>query len=228
MGAAELPRNVAAYRVDYRREKVRGGYDGRLHLAATSAVGVAAIVFCASRVSQVTAAHLLAVPITYVVGNLLEYLGHQRLMHKLVKPLDFLYRRHAAEHHRFFTQAGMAVQSHRDFLAVIFPLKVSLFYMAGIAAPLGLVSGWLFGPNVGWLVGATGAFYYQSYEALHLMAHLPEDSWWGRRGFVAAIRKHHGIHHDPRRMRYANFNITVPLWDWILGTLDTRERVDAD
>lgn len=221
-GGHGLPPRVAAYRVDYRREKVPLGYDGRLHLAATTFVGIAAFVVCVSQLRELRAPQLLAVPITYVLGNLLEYLGHQRLMHVLVKPLEFLYRRHSAEHHRFFTQAGMAVQSHRDFMAVIFPVKVSLFYMAGVALPLGLVSGWLLGPNVGWLVGATGVFYYQSYEALHLMAHLPDDSWWGRRRLVAAIRKHHGIHHDPRRMRHVNFNITVPLWDWILGTLDTR------
>ena len=223
-----MPDAVAAFRADYRKEKVRPGYDGRLHLAATTAIGVAAFVFCLSRLDQVTPLAWITVPITYVIGNLLEYLGHQRLMHKLVKPLEFLYRRHAAEHHRYFTQEAMAVQSHRDFMAVIFPVKVSLFYMAGIATPLGVVAGLVFGSNVGWLVGATGVAYYQTYEAFHLMTHLPTDSWLGRRKVVGWMRHHHGIHHDPRRMRHVNFNITVPLWDWILGTLDVRRAVERE
>ena len=101
-GAYSLPPKVAVYRVDYRREKVPLGYDGRLHLAATTFVGIAAFVVCVSQLRDLRAPQLLAVPITYVLGNLLEYLGHQRLMHVLVKPLEFLYRRHSAEHHRHF------------------------------------------------------------------------------------------------------------------------------
>jgi len=61
-----------------------------------------------------------------------------------------------------------------------------------------------------------------------LAAHLPEDSWLGGRPVARFVRHHHGIHHDPRRMRRANFNITVPLWDALLGTLDRRAEVTRD
>ena len=220
----DVPTQVAAYRADYRAEKVRPGYDGRLHLTATTSVGAGALVACLLFVRDLTWLELSVVPLTYVFANLVEYLAHRHLMHKMVAPLSFLYRRHAAEHHRFFTQECMVVGSTRDFAAVIFPLKVSFFFLGLVAAPSGLVVGWLLGSNAGWLFAATAVAYYQSYEALHLMAHLDPESPLGRRGVVRAIRHHHGIHHDTRRMRKANFNITVPLWDLLLGTLDHQWR----
>jgi sterol desaturase/sphingolipid hydroxylase (fatty acid hydroxylase superfamily) len=41
---------------------------------------------------------------------------------------------------------------------------------------------------------------------------------------VRILRRHHAIHHDPRLMQRYNFNVTVPLWDWVRGTIVTDPK----
>jgi sterol desaturase/sphingolipid hydroxylase (fatty acid hydroxylase superfamily) len=36
---------------------------------------------------------------------------------------------------------------------------------------------------------------------------------------VRALRRHHAVHHDPELMQRWNFNVTVPLWDLVRGTI---------
>jgi sterol desaturase/sphingolipid hydroxylase (fatty acid hydroxylase superfamily) len=61
--------------------------------------------------------------------------------------------------------------------------------------------------------------YSVSYEWLHLSYHLPRESGIGRRGVIQRLRRHHAIHHDPRLMQRWNFNVTIPFWDWVRGTI---------
>ena len=112
----------------------------------------------------------------------------------------------------------MAVTSARDFQMVLFPPVMLVFFLGALAAPIGALLGWALGPNVGWLFGATALSYFLTYEWLHLAYHLPPDGWLGRRALVRRLRRHHTVHHDPRRMTHANFNITFPIADWLFGT----------
>ena len=66
--------------------------------------------------------------------------------------------------------------------------------------------------------GATAIGYAVSYEWLHLSYHLPHDHPVGRSRLIRALRRHHAIHHDPRLMQRWNLNVTVPLWDVVMGT----------
>jgi sterol desaturase/sphingolipid hydroxylase (fatty acid hydroxylase superfamily) len=70
-------------------------------------------------------------------------------------------------------------------------------------------------------------FFFLSYEWLHLSYHLPKESFIGRLGIVALLREHHRRHHDPRLMKRWNFNVTVPVFDWIRGTVWSPEREAA-
>jgi sterol desaturase/sphingolipid hydroxylase (fatty acid hydroxylase superfamily) len=47
---------------------------------------------------------------------------------------------------------------------------------------------------------------------------LPEDHPIARLGFIAKLREHHRRHHEPRLMKRWNFNVTVPVFDWLHGT----------
>ena len=58
-----------------------------------------------------------------------------------------------------------------------------------------------------------------SYEVLHLCYHAPKNSFIGRRKIIGVLRTHHARHHDPRLMQRYNFNVTVPIFDWIMGTM---------
>ncbi|HUE39224.1 MAG TPA: hypothetical protein VMR29_06945, partial [Candidatus Binatia bacterium] len=57
------------------------------------------------------------------------------------------------------------------------------------------------------------------YELSHLSYHLPPTSFVGRRWLVRVLRQHHARHHDPRLMQRWNFNVTIPFWDWVQGTI---------
>jgi sterol desaturase/sphingolipid hydroxylase (fatty acid hydroxylase superfamily) len=188
-------------------------------LYCVTAIGVAL-----AQVEAWSVLYVLVAPCAYVFANLVEYTVHRFLMHRVRWPLEFLYRRHSGEHHRFFTRHRMEVDSLRDLPAVIFPARVSLFFVGGVAAPAALVVGWRTTPDIGWLFMAAAVAYYLSYELLHLGAHLPEHSRWGGARVIRWVRSHHAVHHDPRRMRHEAFNITVPLWDGLLGTEASRDE----
>jgi sterol desaturase/sphingolipid hydroxylase (fatty acid hydroxylase superfamily) len=63
------------------------------------------------------------------------------------------------------------------------------------------------------------------YEVSHLSYHLPPESFVGRRRLVRWLREHHARHHDPRLMQKWNFNVTIPFWDWIRGTIAPKDIV---
>lgn len=212
-----------AFRQDFRAANVHSGYVWSRHVAAVVLYCVTAIGGALAQVEVWSAIYALVVPCAYVFANLAEYTLHRFLMHRVRWPFEFLYRRHSGEHHRFFTRHRMDVDSLRDLPAVIFPARVSLFFVGGVAAPAAWVVGWRITPDIGWLFLATAVAYYLSYELLHLGAHLPVQNRWGRARVVRWVRAHHAVHHDPRRMRHEAFNITVPLWDAVLGTVASRD-----
>ena len=105
---------------------------------------------------------------------------------------------------------------------VLFPPVMLVFFLGGIATPVGLVLAWLGGANLGWLFVATAVSYFLTYEWLHFSYHQPATSWIGRRALVQRLRRHHTLHHDLTRMTSVNFNITFPIADWLFGTAKSR------
>jgi sterol desaturase/sphingolipid hydroxylase (fatty acid hydroxylase superfamily) len=64
---------------------------------------------------------------------------------------------------------------------------------------------------------------YWLYEILHFSYHLPRGSTL-ERVFAAIpgwkyLRLFHTVHHFRDTMHDVNFNVTIPLTDWVLGTL---------
>ena len=87
-----------------------------------------------------------------------------------------------------------------------------------------LLVGQLLSRSCGLLFVATSLLFFLMYEWLHLAYHIPADTWLGRNPLIAKLRARHQLHHDPRLMKRWNFNITVPLFDWLHGTLWSPER----
>lgn len=207
-----------AFREDFRASSVDSEYRWRRHVLALLSCCIVTVTVALVQVEAWQNSYFVVVPCTYVFANLAEYLVHRTLMHRVRWPFEFLYRRHSGAHHRFFTHEEMAIDSFRDLPAVIFPAKVSLFFVAGVGAPVAMLVGWLTTGDIGWLFLAVAVGYYLSYELLHLGVHLPASTRWGGARVVCWVRSHHAAHHDPKRMRHEGFNVTVPLWDTIFGT----------
>jgi hypothetical protein len=212
-----VPSSVATFRAGYRARMGRY-YVGSAHLAFTSLASLGVIAFALSRLSHVRPAEWLLVPVTFLVANAAEYFGHRGPMHRPARGLRLIYQRHTLEHHHFFTHEAMAFESRRDFKMVLFPPVLLLFFLGALATPIGLLFFWLVSPNAGWLFVATAMGYFLTYEWLHFGYHLPESHPLARSALMRALRRHHTVHHDLRRMGHHNFNISFPLFDTVMGT----------
>ena len=204
--------DLAQYRAQV-RASVGPRYSGLLHFAFTNAVSLAIIGAAASQLDRPRWA-LLTVPITFLYANLVEWIAHRGPMHAPRRFLRLVYERHTLQHHAFFTDEAMELESTRDFKIVLFPPVLLLFFFGLFALPAGLLLRAVAGVNVAALFVITALAYYLAYEWLHLAWHL------GDRGpkALAGLRRHHAAHHDPRNMSRGNFNITFPICDRLFGT----------
>jgi sterol desaturase/sphingolipid hydroxylase (fatty acid hydroxylase superfamily) len=194
------------------------------HLAGTTGVGVVALLLAFTQIHALRPLELLVVPIVFLISNLTEWHAHKNLLHRRWRPMAVLYDRHTPEHHRVYRYDDMQIRSWRELRLVLIP-AMGVLGIALTSAPLALLTGWLVSANAGWLFLLTSSLYVVSYELSHLAYHMPEDSFVGRRAFVRAMREHHARHHDPRLMQNYNFNVTVPLGDWLFRTLAPDEMV---
>jgi hypothetical protein len=195
-------------------------YSGRLNLWITFGGGALALLFCFSRLDAVQQVEWLMVPLAFLYANFVEYFGHRFPMHRPFPGLKLIYRRHAGQHHRFFTDHAMALETPRDLRAVLFPPLLVVFFFGGFALPAWLLLDALTSGNVAWLMLATGIAYFLNYEFLHLAYHQPAGHWMTRVPGVARLAWLHRHHHDPQVMARRNFNITYPIGDLLFGTLE--------
>ncbi len=176
------------------------------------------MVFAALQVRSPTWAEWLILPVVYLVANAFEWRVHRDLLHHRVKPMQELYDRHTPEHHMIYTTHDMAIRSFREFRYVLIP-AVGVGGIVAIDGALAWALGHFWSANAGWLFLATSASYTFGYETSHLSYHLSPKSFIGRRWLVGVLRRHHATHHDPKLMQKWNFNVTIPLWDWVRGTI---------
>jgi hypothetical protein len=192
-------------------------YSPHLHLAATTGVGLATLVVSALFVHHVHALELLAIPATLVLSNAVEWRTHRSVLHRRVWPVGVLFERHTPVHHKIYQYDSMAMRSIREYRLVLIP-AAGVVSVIAISAPIAYAIARLLTPNCGWIALATSGVYVVAYELTHLAYHMPEDSWVGRLAWVRVLREHHRRHHHPALMQKWNFNVTVPLFDWIHGT----------
>lgn len=194
-------------------------YSPWLHLAFPSLVGIAVIVACLASLHHVRPVELWAIFATFLVLNAGEWRIHRDILHKRTPPLSVLYDRHTPEHHMIFVTEDMAIRSTREFYLVLIPAYGIV--AAGIGALPIPATLWLgFGlRNPALLFMAVTMAYVVAYEWLHLSYHAPDDSFVGRLALIQRLKRHHAVHHAPELMQKWNFNVTIPLWDWVRRTI---------
>jgi sterol desaturase/sphingolipid hydroxylase (fatty acid hydroxylase superfamily) len=126
-----------------------------------------------------------------------------------------------------FVTEDMAMRSTREFRLVLIP-AYGIIAAAFGALPIPAVL-WLgvHQRNAALLFMATTMFYVVSYEWLHLAYHLPATSAIGRNPLIARLRRHHAVHHAPELMQKWNFNVSIPLWDFVRRTMYRGEIAAA-
>jgi hypothetical protein len=194
-----------------------------LHLLFPSLVGLGVVIACLASLRALLPVELLVLPATWVLLNAAEWQIHKDLLHRRTPPLALLYDRHTPQHHMIFVTDDMAMRSTREFRLVLIPFwGILAAFVGALPIPLVLWRG-LGERNLALLFMAMTMAYLVSYEWLHLAYHAPADSRVGRLGLIARLRRHHAAHHAPERMQRWNFNVTVPLWDWVRGTIARDE-----
>lgn len=198
-------------------------YNPWVHLAFPSAVGLGMIALSVSLLRDVRPVELLTVPIVLVLVNFNEWFVHRNILHRRQWPLEVLFWRHTPEHHVIYVCDDMAMRSTQEFRLVLIP-SYGILAIFVTSLPVTIALGMLVSWNVAALWVATSMGYVVAYEWLHLSYHLPADSRIGRSRLIRVLRRHHAWHHTPELMQRWNFNVTVPLADWVLGTIHPGTR----
>jgi hypothetical protein len=226
---AHLVREAGAGRLtEERRERVRQRVTAEIpwwysawgHLAATTGIGLAVLGLSTVQLAAldaIRAVEWLVVPAVFLLANFFEWRVHKHVLHRRRWPLQVIYDKHTPMHHMIYVEEDMALRSTKEFRLVLMPAAGVLGIVLA-AAPMAFAVGRLWSPAAGWLLLVTASLYMVSYEVLHLCYHAPSDSFIGRLGFIRVLRAHHAKHHDPRFMQEWNFNVTLPLFDWVMRT----------
>lgn len=206
--------------------RIPSWYSPRAHQLVPSLVGLALVAVLLLLLQDFRPWQLFIVPLTFLMSNASEWRIHRDLLHKRTPPFALLYQRHTPEHHMVFLTEDMAMRSLNEYRLVLIPAYGILGAFVGALVPAAVLA--LCGQrNLGLLFCSSSILYVICYEQLHLCFHLPHESPIGRLKLIALLRRHHAIHHHPERMQRWNFNVVLPLWDYVRGTVYRADRPRA-
>jgi hypothetical protein len=197
-------------------------YSGAVHFASVVGLALSALAFVSAFVRNVRPLEWSIVPIGFVVANGVEWIVHRGPLHHPTRFGRLLYQRHTLTHHVAFTHEAMSIRSWRELRFVLFPLYALPLFMV-LVIPLSLAAWWVVSRNAAALFFATSVGYFLLYEICHTSYHLPAEHPVSRTRIVRWLRRHHQRHHQLDRMLDGNFNVSIPLFDALLGTM-LRDR----
>ncbi len=203
--------------------KIPATYSPTAHFLIPAFLGAAALVGSLAFVHDIQPLELLTIPITLFFGLGFEWRVHKSVLHKKQPLLGILYVRHELHHHVVYTHDDMTMRDSREWRLVLMPAYAIVLVFVMMVPIVSAV--WYFAsPNIALLHLATSMLFFLAYEWMHLAYHLPQTHPIGRLGLIRKLRELHLRHHDPSLMKRWNFNVTVPLWDWIHRSAWSEER----
>lgn len=210
------------------RSQYRAGisprYNGWLHMFIVAAIGTVIITSSLGQLAQVSVLEWLSVPVTLLTVNFAEYCAHRWLGHRKTNIGKLFYQRHTGDHHSFFLDSDMAYQNSRDWRVVLFPSYLIIAFSVGLVLPGVALLLNVASSNIAYLYAASAIGGYLLYEVLHFSYHIPQGDA-AEKLFLyipgwKTLREHHRLHHRRDKMSVANFNITLPVFDLLLGSYD--------
>ena len=207
------------FRAQY-KDGISPFYNGLVHTSVMFVAGVAAIWYCATHLNNPTWEWLIVLPV-FLAGNFIEWFMHKYVMHRRIDvfALRAIYERHTREHHQYFTDNDITIDTVREFRIVFFPWRV-LIVLGVAGTSLGWIASQIFNPNAGYILFMTMVCHYLVYEVFHLCCHVHENWFVRNMPFINTIRRHHTAHHNQGIMMHKNMNLSFPIFDWIMGTSD--------
>lgn len=211
------PKDREALRARLIERVEQKSYHPLLHLFGPAIGGTAIIAAVLSTLENVQPLELLTIPLVFLLSNAVEWRAHKNLLHHRSRLVPILYDRHTPQHHMVFITDDLAARSRTEWSFVLIP-AFGLMLIGMLNLPISALLYYFVSHNVGALYLANALGYVLMYEWLHLSYHLPPESPIGKLSLIRFLRRHHATHHDPRLMQKWNFNVTVPLWDWVRNT----------
>ena len=206
--------------------KIPASYSPAAHFLIPGALGLGVLGASVWLLEAVQPVEWLTIPITIFLGFGFEWRIHKSMLHERLLLAGTLYVRHELHHHVIYTYDDMTMRSSREWRLVLMPAYAIVLVFVMMIPIIAALWRWVT-PNVALLHLATSMVFFLAYEWMHLAYHLPPEHPIGRLGVVRRLRELHRRHHDPRLMKRWNFNVTVPVFDWIHGTLWSEERERA-
>lgn len=200
------------------RAAVSPHYNPWLHGGFVLGYGVLCIALLAGTLEQVRPLEWLTLPLGLVFFNLCIYVVHRWLGHHKQAFARLFYKRHTGDHHSFFVPGQMTYEGSRDWRVILFPAWLIVLHSLLFALPLW----WLMRPfnaNVAALFAGAMLIGYLAYELFHACEHLPAEHPLARLPWIRQMRRLHELHHRRELMQARNFNIVLPLMDYLFGTL---------
>lgn len=231
--AAKLPlsneQESANVRAGRRARLQTTGFSLGRHLAVFAALAAAATAFAIWLARAARPGDLWIVPAYLVLANLIEYAMHRLLMHRPLWPRAF-YRGHTLGHHRAFHHDSMEIGAWLELELVMMPWFSLAFFFAAVAPAVAIVAR-VFGRGAAGLFLLTAVGTFVLYEGLHALYHFPLPALrrlrlLNNRPF-RFLYEHHRHHHRLPRMRWTNFNISLPLADCCFATVETEAAWQA-
>jgi len=199
------------------------------HVAVFAALAGTAAALAIWLAREARASDLWIVPAYLVLANLIEYAMHRLFMHRPLWPRAF-YRGHTLGHHRAFHHDSMEIGAWPELELVMMPWFSLAFFFVALAPVVAIVARTL-GHGAAGLLLLTAVATFVLYEGMHALYHFPLPAL--RRLRVLDNRafrflyEHHRHHHRLPRMRWTNFNISMPLADRWFATLETEAEWQA-
>jgi hypothetical protein len=154
----------------------------------------------------------------FLIASGVEYSAHRWILHRRRPGLVHAFVEHTLRHHRWFDSVDIEARSGRDYHQILFPVWGVVLIQYGLNLPLCLILSRYAGEGIGGLGLCVGAGFFFLYEGVHAICHFPLTHPLFKWTTFRAIREHHRRHHELSLMGHRNFNIVVPIWDFLLGT----------
>jgi len=166
---------------------------------------------------------LLGFILGIVFDSCFEWAFHRYVMHRPTRIFHYPFQRHALVHHRIF-RGDDSYHLNREHDRKTVPMAWWNGPVLIVITQIPFVVLALFGGGIVLICGSLLAtcLYYAAYEYLHWCMHIPCSRKIERSGFFFRLNGHHLLHH---RYLNRNFNVVLPLADFLFGTLLLRSKV---
>ncbi len=158
----------------------------------------------------------------YALFSLVENVTHRHLMHHMrwarrlgIKFLETLCFNHMAKHHK--RDYHHESDDDDDHLSHI------LIAAACVGMPL-IPIVWLIDPLTVYVGGVFSVVYSIGWWLVHREMHRSEGRFFAGNAIFRYLERRHQLHH---LYPNTNYNVVLPLWDWIFGTYRVPQSARA-